>query len=103
MKGMFVLRQQHEDAFGEAGLHRFAKKAVRMLRQDHPDAVKRESNETLLNLVKPWMEFARRSNLKTERQMYWFIESGIFLRNRGESIRHNSTVRDILSLSLIHI
>lgn len=96
---MFILRQEHEDAFGKAGLERFAKKAVRMLRQDYGVRAADYDDAALRKVVDECMTLCRDNGLKTERQMYNVIVGG-FLRLCGgitTDVESDPKVRTLLN------
>lgn len=92
---MFVLRREHEEAFRVAGLERFAKKAVRMIKNDFE--LPAEGSCDLLVQVREWMTFARAFGLRTEREMYHVFKGAFVLSRNQVDITRVSDVLVVIS------
>ena len=99
-KDFFILRPEHEEAFGEAALMRFKKKVVRLLRERHPEVVESIQNSQLSDLVDNWVSFARSYGLVTERQMFSFCESALYMNNSGRNVQEDEHCMKLLKAAI---
>jgi len=97
MPKFFVLRREHEDAFGRAGLARFAKKSVRMLMRDFGELTEGDEAD-LLQFVERSISFARQYGLRTERQMHALCEAAVLMKRHRYDLTADPTVIEILCL-----
>ncbi|MFO0907109.1 MAG: hypothetical protein U0794_01870 [Isosphaeraceae bacterium] len=81
--GPFVLRPEHEKAFGDAGLRRYARRVRNWLRRDHAEPVARFNDAELLTRCERWVFLANGHGLKTETQIFRVCEAAAHLAAQG--------------------
>lgn len=94
---LFILRKEHEDAFGQAGLRRFQRRAVLLLLKRHPEANTRLMSTTLRAKVDSWLLVARKHGLLSEIALFGFYEAGLFLLLRDVAIEEDKTTLELLA------
>lgn len=96
---LFLLRPEHEAAFGQAGIRRFQKRAERMLRRRYPGDLAPVSAERMTVSLESWTKLARGAGLVTEKQMFACFETAVLLWRQGGTFEQDRTVAGILRSS----
>jgi hypothetical protein len=94
---MFILRLEHEKAFSEASIRRFAKKVVRMLKRDQRNASSNVKDDDFMICVDRWIKFAQSHEIRTEIDIYSICEAAILFQSVGVDIRTHNAVSSLLT------
>src|SRR4051812_21716102 len=85
---MFILREAHLEAFGEAALARFHHRAIGFLRTLHPRVTALMSDAAILYRCKNWSAEARGFGFLTDRHCVRYFAAKLYLEASGKTKRH---------------